>query len=150
MRALLQRVAHASVTVDGRVAGSIGPGLLILLGVRRGDTPADADFLARKSVELRIFPDSEGKLNESAFSKGYEVLIVSQFTLYASVAKGRRPGFEEAAPADQALPLYRRFVQQVQASGLRVAEGVFQADMQVALVNDGPVTILCESSGRDV
>ncbi len=145
MRALLQRVSEASVTIDGEVAGAIGTGLLILLGIREGDTIADVDFLAPKCAGLRIFTDAAGKFNLSALDVGGQILVISQFTLYGDSRKGRRPSFTEAAHPDRSEPLYEAFVAAMRATGLTVATGRFGADMQVALVNDGPVTLLVES-----
>jgi D-tyrosyl-tRNA(Tyr) deacylase len=145
MRALLQRVSQARVTVDGSVVGEIGPGLLILLGVAKPDTVANAEFLVDKILNLRIFPDAAGKMNLSLLDTAGDLLVVSQFTLYGDCRKGRRPGFDAAAPAEQARALYESFVVLARRSGLRVATGVFQAHMEVALVNDGPVTLLLES-----
>lgn len=145
MRALVQRVSEASVTIDGEVAGEIGPGLLILLGIRDGDSEDDVTFLADKCVNLRIFTDADGKFNDSALDLNGELLVISQFTLYGDCRKGRRPSFTEAARPEISEPLYERFVEAVKRSGLRVATGRFGADMQVALVNDGPVTLLVES-----
>jgi D-aminoacyl-tRNA deacylase len=145
MRAVVQRVREASVTVAGRAVARIGPGLLVLLGVGQGDTEQDALQLAEKVVNLRIFGDEAGHLNLSALDTSGAVLVVSQFTLYGDARKGRRPSFVEAAPPAEAERLYRRFVEAVRASGLAVGEGVFQADMDVGLVNQGPVTILLDS-----
>jgi D-tyrosyl-tRNA(Tyr) deacylase len=145
MRALLQRVSQARVTVDGSVVGEIGPGLLILLGVAKPDTVANAEFLVDKILNLRIFPDAAGKMNLSLLDTAGDLLVVSQFTLYGDCRKGRRPGFDAAAPAEQARTLYESFVALARRSGLRVATGVFQAHMEVALVNDGPVTLMLES-----
>lgn len=145
MRAVLQRVREARVEVDGKTVGAIGRGLLILIGVARHDTQADADYLAEKIVGLRIFPDEEGKMNRSVAEVGGELLVVSQFTLYADTRKGRRPSFDQAAPQQQARDLYEYFLAALRARGMRVETGVFQAMMQVHLVNDGPVTIICES-----
>ena len=145
MRALLQRVSQARVTVDGSVVGEIGPGLLILLGVAKTDTSANAEFLVDKILNLRIFPDAAGKMNLSLLDTAGELLVVSQFTLYGDCRKGRRPGFDAAAPAEQARTLYETFVALARRSGLRVATGVFQAHMDVALVNDGPVTLMLET-----
>ena len=144
MRALVQRVAEAAVEVDGAVTGRVGPGLLVLLGVRQGDTEAEVRFLADKCVNLRIFSDAEGKFNLSALDVRGEVLVVSQFTLYGDARKGRRPSFVDAAPPELSQPLYEAFVTAVRASGLRTATGIFGARMKVRLVNDGPVTILVE------
>jgi D-tyrosyl-tRNA(Tyr) deacylase len=145
MRAVVQRVREASVTVAGRVVSRIGPGLLVLLGVGQGDTDHDAALLAEKVLNLRIFADDAGHLNLSALDTRGALLVVSQFTLYGDARKGRRPSFVQAAPPAEAERLYRRVVEAVRASGLEVAEGVFQADMDVGLVNQGPVTILLDS-----
>jgi D-tyrosyl-tRNA(Tyr) deacylase len=141
MRALVQRVSRASVWVDGRRISEIGPGLLVLLGVNRQDTEADADWLADKVRALRIFPDADGRMNEALGHRG--VLCVSQFTLYADVRRGNRPSYVEAAPPDIAQPLYERFCERLDAR-----RGVFGAIMDVELVNDGPVTVLVESPAR--
>lgn len=146
MRALLQRVTQASVVVEGSVVGKIGAGLLILLGVAKTDTAADAAFLAEKTLNLRIFPDAGGKMNLSLLDIQGGLLAVSQFTLYGDCRKGRRPGFDAAAPAEQARALYESFVEIARRSGLQVETGVFQAHMEVALVNDGPVTFLLETN----
>ncbi len=145
MRAVVQRVREARVEVDGALTGSIGRGLLVLLGIAREDTPADADYLAEKIAGLRIFPDQQGKMNRSVQDSGGAVLVVSQFTLYGDTRKGRRPSFDRAAPPEQARALYEYFLQALRARGVTVETGVFQAMMQVHLINDGPVTILCES-----
>lgn len=145
MRAVLQRVSSASVTVDGRIAGAIGPGLMILLGVEKGDGEEDALFLAKKTAGLRIFEDEEGKMNLAVGEAGGAVLVVSQFTLLADCRKGRRPGFSQAAPPQEADALYRRFVELLRKEGLEVATGVFQAMMNVQLINNGPVTMLLDS-----
>jgi D-tyrosyl-tRNA(Tyr) deacylase len=145
MRVLIQRVSEARVTVAGSVVGEIGPGLLALLGVAKPDTAADAEFLAEKILNLRVFPDDAGKMNRSLLETGGALLVVSQFTLYGDCRKGRRPSFDDAAPAEQARRLYERFVEMARRSGVRVETGVFQAHMDVALVNDGPVTLLVES-----
>lgn len=141
MRALIQRAKNASVTIDGAVHGQISHGLLILLGVCEGDTEADADYLADKCVGLRIFTDDNDKMNLSCADVGGGLLVVSQFTLYGDCRRGKRPSFVRAARPETAVPLYERFLARCRASGLPVATGVFGADMQVALVNDGPVTI---------
>lgn len=146
MRALLQRVTQASVVVEGSVVGEIGAGLLILLGVGKPDTIADAAFLAEKVVNLRVFQDADGKMNRSLLDTGGSLLVVSQFTLYGDCRKGRRPGFDAAASAEQARALYESFVEIARRSGLRVETGVFQAHMEVALVNDGPVTLMLETN----
>src|SRR6266851_3136052 len=145
MRALLQRVNHASVTVDGKVVGQIGHGLLLLLGVGQGDSEVQVKTLADKIVHLRIFGDDEGKMNRSLLDVGGQVLVVSQFTLYADVRRGRRPSFTDAAPPSLAEPLVERFKAAIAAYGLTVAGGVFGAYMEVELLNDGPVTIWLDS-----
>ena len=142
MRALLQRVREASVTVDGRKVGAIGPGLLVLLGVGRGDGDAEAVALADRIAGLRIFEDPGGKMNLSLLDTHRAALVVSQFTLYADTRKGRRPSFIDAAPPDDARRLYARACEALRALGVHVEEGIFAAEMQVALINDGPVTIL--------
>lgn len=144
MRALLQRVTEARVVVDGAVSGEIGPGLLVLLGVSKIDTEADADFVAQKILNLRIFEDQQGKMNLSVLETGGALLVVSQFTLYGDCRKGRRPSFDSAAPAEQARVLYEYFVAAGRRS-LRVETGIFQAHMSVSLTNDGPVTLIVES-----
>ena len=145
MRALLQRVSRARVWVRGEIVAATGPGLLVLLGVRRGDSEREADTLARKVAELRIFEDEGGKLNRSVREVGGEMLVVSQFTLYADCRKGRRPSFIEAAPPELARALYDRFCQAVRSLGVPVQTGTFQETMEVELVNNGPVTVLVES-----
>lgn len=145
MRAVVQRVSEASVTVGGEVVGRIGWGLLILLGVGQGDGPADAELLATKAANLRIFADGEGRFNRSLLDVGGEALVVSQFTLYADTRRGRRPSFTDAAPPEVASPLVEAFAEQLRRLGVTVASGQFGAHMQVALVNDGPVTILLDS-----
>uniref|UniRef100_A0A7C4LN34 D-aminoacyl-tRNA deacylase n=1 Tax=Schlesneria paludicola TaxID=360056 RepID=A0A7C4LN34_9PLAN len=145
MRAVVQRVSRARVTVEGVVTGEIGTGLLVLLGVAEGDQAADVAYLADKLVGLRIFPDEEGKMNRSLAEIGGAMLVVSQFTLLGDCRKGRRPSFIAAARPEQAIPLYRAFVAAVQAQGIRVEEGRFQEHMEVELVNDGPVTLLVDS-----
>ncbi len=146
MRAVIQRVSGASVRVDSRVVGEIGPGLLVLLGVAKTDSEKDALFLAEKIVNLRIFADEAGKMNRSLIDLGGALLAVSQFTLYGDTRKGRRPGFDAAAPAEAARVLYESFVAAARAHGVHVETGVFQAHMAVSLVNDGPVTLLVEST----
>jgi D-tyrosyl-tRNA(Tyr) deacylase len=145
MRAVIQRVSEARVTVAGSVVGEIGPGLLALLGVGKPDTAADSEFLAEKILNLRVFTDEAGKMNRSLLDTGGALLVVSQFTLYGDCRKGRRPSFDDAAPAEQARLLYEHFVETARRSGVRVETGVFQAHMDVALVNDGPVTLIVES-----
>jgi D-aminoacyl-tRNA deacylase len=146
MRAVLQRVRSAQVEVEGRITGRIGAGLLVLLGVAKSDTEQDARFLADKIVNLRIFGDENGKMNRSLLDTGGALLAVSQFTLYGDCRKGRRPSFDAAAPAETARALYESFVEAVRAQGVTVETGVFQAHMLVSLANDGPVTLLVESS----
>ncbi|MBV9083575.1 MAG: D-tyrosyl-tRNA(Tyr) deacylase [Acidobacteriaceae bacterium] len=145
MRALVQRVSNASVTVSDRIVAEIGPGLLVFLGIRFDDTTVQADYLARKIVQLRIFSDTAGKMNRSVIQVSGELLIVSQFTLYGDIRKGNRPSYSEAARPDIAEELYKYFVEACRNTGVPVASGVFQAHMQVRLVNDGPVTLLCYS-----
>ena len=149
MRAVVQRVTSAKVEVDGQVRGEIGPGLLVLLGVARGDTREAADFLASKITQLRIFSDDQGKMNRSVQDAGGALLAVSQFTLYGDCRKGRRPSFDGAASPEEARALYERFVESVRATGTRVETGEFQAHMAVSLVNDGPVTLIVESPARE-
>jgi D-tyrosyl-tRNA(Tyr) deacylase len=146
VRALLQRVSRAEVRVGERTVGSIGHGLLILLGVGHGDDPATADALARRVCELRIFEDDEGRTNRSILDVGGEALVVSQFTLYADTKRGRRPGFTNAAPPDLAIDLWRRVAAGIEALGVRTALGEFGAEMAVELVNDGPMTIWLDST----
>jgi D-aminoacyl-tRNA deacylase len=145
MRAVLQRVSEASVTVDGKVAGQIGPGLCVLVGVAQGDTVQDAEWLSTKAVELRIFEDEGGKMNRSLLDTGGALLAVSQFTLLGDAQKGRRPAFTAAARPEEAQPLYEKFCALCRERGVRVAEGVFRATMRVRLVNEGPVTLLIDS-----
>ena len=145
MKALLQRVTGASVSIGGEVVGRIGRGLVILVGVASGDAEKDVNYLAQKVVNLRIFPDDAGKFNLSALDIKGELLAVSQFTLLADTRKGRRPSFVEAAPPAQAEELFERFVEQIGATGLKVETGRFQQYMQVEIHNDGPVTILLDS-----
>jgi D-aminoacyl-tRNA deacylase len=146
MRAVVQRVTRARVTVADRVVGEIGRGLLILLGVGHEDNEADADYLADKIAGLRVFEDDNGKMNRAVGEVQGSVLVVSQFTLYGDVRRGKRPSFDDAAPPEKARTLYEYFVARVRASGLRCETGEFQEMMQVELVNDGPVTILLDSS----
>ena len=148
MRALLQRVSRAEVRVGERTVGSIGPGLLVLLGVGHGDAPATADALARRICELRIFEDDQGRTNRSILEVGGDALVVSQFTLYADTRRGRRPGFTDAAAPDVALGLWRRLAAGIEAQGVRTALGEFGAEMAVELVNDGPFTIWLDTADR--
>src|ERR1022692_1108155 len=146
MRAVVQRGSRAQVAVKGEIAGQIGLGLLVLLGVRRDDTEADATYLAEKICGLRVFDDDQGKMNRSVQNVGGSVLAVSQFTLYGDVRRGKRPSFGAAAPAEQARQLYEFFVGQIRTAGLRCETGCFQEMMQVELVNEGPVTMLLDSA----
>lgn len=146
MRALLQRVRSASVEVEGRIVGSIGPGLLVFLGVAPDDTASDAEYLAEKTAHLRIFEDEEGRMNRCVLEAGSAVLAISQFTLYADCRKGRRPGFSGAAAPETADPLYRKYAELLKENGVETVErGIFGADMLVKLENDGPATFLLES-----
>ncbi|SRR5258708_568060 len=145
MRAVIQRVSRAKVTVNGNTTGEIERGLLVLLGVGAGDMPADVDYLAEKTIALRIFDDAGGKMNLSVTDVGGAVLVVSQFTLYGDVRRGKRPSFDAAAPPQPARELYEHFVEKIRAAGLPCETGRFQEMMQVELVNEGPVTILLDS-----
>ena len=145
VRAVIQRVTRASVTIDGRVAGEIGAGLLVLLGVGKADNPESASYLAEKVANLRIFSDEAGKMNLSLLDTRGSALVVSQFTLYGDTRAGRRPSFIQAAPPDEADRLYQEFVRSMRLLRIRVETGEFQTHMQVELVNDGPVTILIDS-----
>ena len=144
MRVLLQRVSQASVTIDGEVVGGIGRGILLLVGITHSDTRKEADFLAEKCVNLRVFDDDDGVMNRSLLDVGGEVLAVSQFTLYGDARKGRRPSYVAAAPGEVSEPLYDYFVAKLRELGVMVATGRFGADMKVSLVNDGPVTLWLE------
>ena len=146
MRAVIQRVSRARVRVDGQTTGEIGQGLLILLGVGQGDSSKEADYLLEKIINLRIFEDSGGKMNLSLLETGGQLMVISQFTLYADCRKGRRPSFTDAAPPEEAQKLYDYFVGAARNRGLQVATGIFQALMEVELINFGPVTILLDSS----
>ena len=145
MRAVVQRVSRARVTVDGEITGEIELGLLVLVGVGAADTPTDAEYLVEKTMGLRIFGDPKGKMNLSVAEVGGAMLVVSQFTLYGDVRHGRRPSFDTAAPPEIARQLYDYFVETVRSTGLRCQTGRFQETMQVELVNEGPVTILLDS-----
>jgi len=145
MRLVIQRVREARVEVDGIATGAIAAGLLVLVAVAKTDTAADADYLAEKLLSLRIFCDSEGKMNRSVVDTAGSLLVVSNFTLYGDCNKGRRPGFDLAAPPEQARALYEYFLEKLRLSAVPVEAGIFQASMAVHLVNDGPVTLLCES-----
>lgn len=148
MRTVVQRVAEASVSVEGRTIASIGPGILVLAAFRTGDADADVEWMARKCLELRIFEDETGKMNRSVLDTEGEVLIVSQFTLYGDCRKGRRPAYTDSAPAAEALRLYRAFVERVSSLYPRVSEGEFGAKMKVRLVNDGPVTLIVDGGAE--
>ncbi len=145
MRVVIQRVKQASVEVAGEVTGAIGLGLLVLLGIATTDSKRDADYLVEKLVNLRVFPDSAGRMNLSIREAGGSLLLVSQFTLYGDCRKGRRPSFDLAASPPVAAELYKYFINRARMSGIPVAAGVFQALMQVSLLNDGPVTLICDS-----
>ena len=145
MRAVVQRVTEARVEVAGKIVGEIGAGFLILLGVASDDTPADADYLAEKTINLRVFDDDEGKMNRSILEGDGAMLVVSQFTLYGDVRRGRRPSYSDAAEPEKANQLYEYFVDRVRSRGVTIETGVFQAMMKVSLTNDGPVTILLDS-----
>jgi D-tyrosyl-tRNA(Tyr) deacylase len=145
MRLVLQRVKEASVEVESKIVGQIGPGLLVFVGVGKGDSERDVTFLADRVLGLRIFEDTAGKMNLSVQDVKGGILVISQFTLYGSTLKGRRPGFDAAAPPDQARVLYELFLQELRRSGLKVESGVFGARMKVFSVNDGPVTFIVDS-----
>ncbi len=145
MRALIQRVLKAEISVDGQVVGSIGPGLLVFLGVGKGDTPNGADYLLDKILSIRIFSDEHSLMNRNLLDVGGALLVASQFTLYANTRKGRRPSFELAAPPDLAKQLYDYFLHQASKSGVVLQAGIFQAHMMVSLINDGPVTLLIDT-----
>ena len=146
MRAVVQRVSRAQVVIDGEIAGQIGLGLLILLGVGHDDTEVDANYLAEKIAGLRVFEDDSGKMNRSVQDVGGSVLAVSQFTLYGDVRRGKRPSFDRASPPEKARQLYEFFVERIRSTGLRCETGRFQERMKVELVNEGPVTILLDSA----
>jgi D-tyrosyl-tRNA(Tyr) deacylase len=148
VKALLQRVSAASVSVAGEVVGSIGRGVVVLVGVAQGDSEKDVRYLAQRTLNLRIFSDEAGRFNLSALDIGGELLVVSQFTLLADTRKGRRPSFTDAAPPPQAEELFEFFVSEARASGLRVETGRFQQHMQLEIHNDGPVTIMLDSRGK--
>lgn len=146
MRAVVQRVSRAKVAISNRIAGEIGMGLLVLLGVGREDSEVDVNYLSEKIIGLRIFEDSDGKMNRSLLDAGGSVLVISQFTLFGDVRRGKRPSFDSAAAPENARRLYELFVEQIRAAGLRCETGRFQERMQVELVNEGPVTILLDST----
>lgn len=145
MRAVVIRVSQAAITIDGRDGGSMGQGLLVLLGIREGDTQKDADYLVKKITGLRVFEDPEGKMNLGLGDIGGSMMAVSNFTLYADCSRGRRPDFYHAARPDTAIPLYNHFVQGLQASGIPLITGEFGAEMQIDHVNDGPVTLIMDT-----
>jgi len=149
MRALIQRVAHASVSVDAETVGAIGLGLVVFLGVRSGDTEADAAYMMEKVANLRIMADADGRFNLSVLDVGGQVLLISQFTLYAGTRRGRRPSFTDAAPAEVAELLFERSAALLKEQGLNVETGRFRQHMMVELVNDGPVTIMLDSTDRE-
>jgi D-tyrosyl-tRNA(Tyr) deacylase len=149
LRALVQRVTHAVVSVDNDIVGSIGPGLVVLLGIAGDDSEEDASYIVSKTVNLRIFADEEGRFNRSALDMGAELLVISQFTLYGDTRRGRRPSFSDAAPPEQAESLFQRTLDMFKASGLKVETGRFQAHMMVSIHNDGPVTIMIDSADRE-
>jgi D-aminoacyl-tRNA deacylase len=150
MRAVIQRVTEASVTIDGKMTAQIGPGLLVLLGIEEPDDQSDIDYLVRKIVPMRIFSDTEGKMNLSVQDIGGDILVISQFTLFASTQKGNRPGFTRSARPEKAIPLYEKFLYDLNVFfGKKILSGSFGADMKIALVNDGPVTIICDSRHRE-
>lgn len=144
MKLLLQRVKNANVSVEGKIVGKINQGLLIFVGIVKGDTPQQAEYLARKSANLRIFEDEQGKMNLSVKDVGGSALVISQFTLASDCTQGNRPGFDNAARPDDAKSLYEYFSTQLKANGVPVENGIFQADMQVSLINDGPATFILE------
>jgi D-aminoacyl-tRNA deacylase len=148
MRAVIQRVSHASVTVNGQVVGKVDAGLLVLLGISKSDRESDADYLIDKIVGMRIFEDEQGKMNRSVAEVAGAILMVSQFTLYGDVRRGKRPSFDEAARPEEARRLYEYAVTKIREAGLRCETGEFQAMMKVSLVNDGPVTILLDSEKK--
>jgi D-tyrosyl-tRNA(Tyr) deacylase len=148
MKLVVQRVSEARVVVNSSSTGTISTGLLLFIGISKSDTPADADYLLNKVTHLRLFPDDAGKMNRSVQEVGGSLLLVSQFTLYADCRKGRRPSFDQAAPPEQAQALYNYFVESARRGPVPVETGIFQATMQVHLVNDGPVTILMDSADR--
>ena len=148
MRAVVQRVKEAAVEVDNNLTGEIGPGLLVFLGVGKNDKKQDADYLLEKIINLRIFEDADERLNLSAVDLNKEILVVSQFTLFGDCRKGRRPSFFDAAPPEEAEDLYKYFLEKINKTDLKIADGKFQAMMDVSLVNDGPVTILLDSKKK--
>ena len=148
MRAVIQRVSSASVSIDGEAVSRIETGLVVLVAVGRDDADADADYIVEKTVHLRVFPDAEGRFDRSVEDVGGSLLVVSQFTLYGDVRRGRRPSFTEAAPPDEAVARFADVVERFRATGVPVETGQFQAMMDVALVNDGPITLMLDSADR--
>jgi len=149
MIAVIQRVSESSVKIDGQISGQIGPGLMVLLGIEEVDGTEDIDWLSKKIINLRIFPDENGVMNKSLLETGGDILLISQFTLHASTKKGNRPSYIKAAKPDIAVPLYERFIEALESElGKPIQTGEFGADMKVALVNDGPVTIIIDSRNR--
>ena len=150
MRTVIQRVSHASVTIDGKINGKIGSGLLVLLGIEDADTDEDIQWLSAKIVNMRIFDDADGVMNVSVKDTGGEILLISQFTLHASTKKGNRPSYIRASKPDIAIPLYEKMISQLSADlGKPIATGIFGADMKAELLNDGPVTIVIDSKARE-
>lgn len=150
MRAVIQRVSHASVKVDQRITGEIGKGLLILIGIEHEDTNDDVDWLSAKLISMRIFSDQNGLMNESILDQQRDILLISQFTLFASTRKGNRPSFIRAARPEKAIPLYQEMIRQLSEKlGKPIATGIFGADMKISLINDGPVTILIDSKNKE-
>jgi len=150
MRAVLQRVTQASCTVDGTVTGQIGTGFLVLLGIEDADTMDDLEWLAQKIANMRVFEDENGLMNKALADVGGDILLISQFTLFAATKKGNRPGFTRAAKPDVAIPLYEKMIDQLAAiTGKKIETGIFGADMKIALLNDGPVTILIDTMNRE-
>lgn len=149
MRLVIQRVSEAAVSIAGKTNGRIATGLLVLIGIEETDDQSDIEWLVQKTVNMRIFPDEEGKMNRSLLDINGGLLLISQFTLHASTKKGNRPGFTQAARPEKAIPLYESFIESCKQTGLPVETGIFGADMQVALVNDGPVTISIDSKNRE-
>ena len=149
MRVLIQRVSEASVTIDGKVKGKIGKGLLLLLGIETEDNQEDVEWLVRKITQMRIFGDDEGKMNHSVQDINGSILVISQFTLHASTKKGNRPSYIKAARPDVAIPLYEGFLKAIEAENIPVASGEFGADMKVELLNDGPVTIIIDTKNKE-
>lgn len=145
MRLVIQRVLESSVKVEGKTVGQIGPGFMVLCGVEEGDTPDDVRYCVEKTANLRIFEDDAGKMNRSILDVGGEILAISQFTLAGDARHGRRPSFSKAARPDTAVPLYEAYCEGLRNAGIHVETGIFQADMKVALINDGPVTMLLDS-----